>query len=38
MVWFFQSLQREIESQQSRNRQLERRLEQMEADHEEKVL
>nr|XP_034324798.1 centrosomal protein of 112 kDa isoform X8 [Crassostrea gigas] len=31
------SLQREIESQQSRNRQLERRLEQMEADHEEKI-
>ncbi|XP_062621542.1 centrosomal protein of 112 kDa-like isoform X5 [Saccostrea cucullata] len=32
-----ESLQREIDSQQARNRQLERRLEQMEADHEEKV-
>ena len=36
-IWFFQSLQREIDSQQSRNRQLERRLDQMEADNEEKV-
>ncbi|XP_061173000.1 centrosomal protein of 112 kDa-like isoform X3 [Saccostrea echinata] len=32
-----ESLQREIDSQQARNRQLERRLEQMEADHEEKI-
>ncbi|XP_078313646.1 centrosomal protein of 112 kDa-like isoform X6 [Crassostrea virginica] len=31
------SLQREIDSQQSRNRQLERRLDQMEADNEEKI-